>query len=422
MSPKHLWLQACIDDLCESVVDCLNRTAPITDAETPYKMIRTTNVRDGWINLSGVNCVDLRTFEKWTRRQIPQKGDIILTREAPLGEVGMIRSDDNVFLGQRLVSYRVNKEKADNRFILYAFQDGFVKSQIKAFGSGSTVEHMRVPDSKKLIVNLPPLSIQRRIASILSAYDDLIENNSRRIAILEEMARRFYEEWFVHFRFPGHENILIVESAFGLIPEGWEISHLDSLIEFNPRTSVPKDGEKLFVPMSALSESSMYIGPIETKVGNSGAKFQNGDTLFARITPCHENGKTGYVNFLPKEQLTACGSTEFIVLRSRELCSEMVYFLARSERFRNIAIKSMSGATGRQRVRTESLQELTMAKPDKSVLRQFQNYVAPMFKSILALSNKNVNLRAQRDILLPKLISGEIDVSQAEDALEGIAV
>jgi len=239
-----------------------------------------------------------------------------------------------VFLGQRLVSYRANPAKLDNRFLLYAFQGRDVQAQVKGLGSGATVEHMRVPDCEKLTLSLPPLSEQRRIASILSAYDDLIENNTRRIAILEEMARRIYEEWFVRFRFPGHEQVKMLESELGLIPEGWKVVAASDAITINPKVRVPKEGLKPFVPMGSLSENSMLISDIEEREGNSGSKFQNGDTLFARITPCLENGKTGFVQFLPADDSVAFGSTEFIVLRSRSLCPEYVYALARSDEFR----------------------------------------------------------------------------------------
>jgi len=224
------WQSVCIKDVCDSIVDCVNKTAPIVDWETPYKMIRTTNVKSGWVNLAGVRYVSEETYVKWTRRDLPKKGDVILTREAPLGEVGMIRSEDTIFLGQRLVQYRANRTKLDNRFLLYAFQSDDLQGQIKSFGSGSTVEHMRVPDCEKLMLQLPPLPVQTKIADILSAYDDLIENNTRRIKILEEMAQLLYREWFVNFRFLGHEDVKLVESAIGLIPEGWEVRNIGSLL------------------------------------------------------------------------------------------------------------------------------------------------------------------------------------------------
>lgn len=102
------WPRVSVSEICESIVDCVNKTAPVVDSTTPYKMIRTTNVKKGWVNLAEVKSVSKEVFEKWTRRQLPRKGDVILTREAPLGEVGMLRSHDQVFLGQRLVSYRAD--------------------------------------------------------------------------------------------------------------------------------------------------------------------------------------------------------------------------------------------------------------------------------------------------------------------------
>ncbi|KRV22376.1 hypothetical protein AN459_17705 [Pseudomonas aeruginosa] len=278
--------------------------------------------------------------------------------------------------------------------------------------TGATVPHLNMSDIRGLsIPALPDRKKQRWIATTLAAYDDLIENNTRRIEILEEMARRLYEEWFVQFRFPGHEGVEFKESELGLIPEGWKVVALETAVEINPKTKVERDGEKVFVPMGALSETGMVISGWEIKSGNSGAKFQNGDTLVARISPCLENGKTGFVDFLPATQPTACGSTEFIVLRSRSLCPEMVYCLSRSDRFREVAMKSMSGATGRQRVRVESLLGYPIAQPENELVAKYHAFAQPCFKEIRVLANKNANLRQQRDLLLPKLISGEIDVS-----------
>lgn len=264
---------------------------------------------------------------------------------------------------------------------------------------------------KGVPARVPDIPTQRRIASILSAYDDLIENNTRRIAILEEMARRIYEEWFVRFRFPGHEQVKRVESELGLIPEGWKVVAASDAITINPKVRVPKEGLKPFVPMGSLSENSMLITGIEEREGNSGSKFQNGDTLFARITPCLENGKTGFVQFLPSHDAVAFGSTEFIVLRSRALCPEYVYALARSDEFRANAIKSMSGATGRQRVKEACFDAFLLAQPDAETLQSYREIAQPMFAMIRKLAAKNANLRATRDLLLPKLISGELDVS-----------
>ena len=156
---------------------------------------------------------------------------------------------------------------------------------------------------------------------------------------------------------------------------------------------------------------------MEAREGNSGSKFKNGDTLFARITPCLENGKTGFVQFLPTDDTVACGSTEFIVLRSRTVCPEYVYLMARSSEFRDNAIKSMSGATGRQRVQEACFNRFFIAQPDNDTLVRFKGIVGPMFRLIHSLSSRNLNLRTARDFLLPKLISGRISVETADEEL-----
>ena len=169
-------------------------------------------------------------------------------------------------------------------------------------------------------INLPSLEVQRRLRQgILSPFDVSIENNLRRVRILERAARLVYREWFVEVRAP------MEPAARRLLRE---------CLEVNPKVVVPREGEKPFVPMGALSNHSMLIGNVEQRTGNSGSKFTNGDTLFARITPCLENGKTGFVQFLPDARSVAFGSTEFIVLRSRTLTPEFVYLLARTDEFR----------------------------------------------------------------------------------------
>jgi type I restriction enzyme S subunit len=157
----------------------------------------------------------------------------------------------------------------------------------------------------------------------------------------------------------------------------------------------------------------MLITDIETRAGNSGSKFQNGDTLFARITPCLENGKTGYVQFLPNATSVAFGSTEFIVLRSRTLTPEFVYLLARSEEFRGVAIKSMSGATGRQRVQEQCFNDFHIVQPPRELLETFTSIVAPSFQLIFRLQLQLENLRRTRDLLLPRLLSGQISCAGA---------
>ena len=283
-----------------------------------------------------------------------------------------------------------------------------------ASAGGTAQKNLLLRDLRAFKVSLPPYPTQQKIAAILSTYDDLIENNIRRIKILEEMAQALYREWFVDFRFPGHEGVRRVESELGLVPDGWEIVKIPDAVIINPRIALSKEGIKPFLSMGCLSENTMNVQTIESREGNSGSKFQNSDTLFARITPCLENGKTVFVQFLPTDSDIAFGSTEFIVLRSKTLTPEFVYLLSRTESFRDNAIKSMSGATGRQRVQEECFKKYLIAHPDTNTLNAFNEVIKPIFQSVYTLSLKNTTLRRTRDLLLPKLISGELDVSELE--------
>ena len=285
-----------------------------------------------------------------------------------------------------------------------------LQANISGYITGAAQPKLSQGNLCRIKLNIPEIETQNKIASVLNNYDNLIENNNRRIAILADMAQSLYREWFVKFRFPGHENVKFKDSPLGQIPEGWEVKAATDVIEFAPKMSLPKDDEKPFVAMPSISTSSMIIGDIEMRAGNSGTKFKNGDTLMARITPCLQNGKIGFVQFLDEENPLGFGSTEFIVMRSKGLTPEFVYCLARSDSFRGNAINSMAGADGRQRVKNDCFKSYYLAVPPKDILDQFSVLSEAAFKEIFTLSKKNKNLKKQRDMLLPKLISGAITV------------
>jgi type I restriction enzyme S subunit len=161
--------------------------------------------------------------------------------------------------------------------------------------------------------------------------------------------------------------------------------------------------------MADLPTNSMVIQNSILREGRSGSKFMNGDTLLARITPCLENGKTAFVQFLAEGEV-ARGSTEFIVLRSRRLTPEFVYCLARTYKFRENAIKSMVGSSGRQRVQESCFSEFPVTIPTASLLNLFTELAEPAFRMVYLLHSQNEKLRTARDLLLPRLMSGEVAV------------
>jgi len=405
------------------LADCVNllagfafKSQQFTDKPDDVPLVKGENVSQGcilWDISKRWPSSDWEKLEKF--HLVP--GDVVLAMDRPWIPAGLkwsyIRAGDpKALLVQRCARLRSSNGLLDQDFLRFVIGGPGFESYIVPITTGVNVPHISGQQILDFEFTLPPLPVQQRIAGILSAYDELMENSQRRIRLLEAMARALYREWFVHFRFPGHEKLPRIASPLGDIPQGWEVKRMPECVDISPRVSVPRDGEKPFVPMGCLSNDSMLISDIESRAGNSGAKFQNGDTLFARITPCLENGKTGFVQFLPDAQSVAFGSTEFIVLRSRTLTPEFVYLLARSDEFRGVAIKSMSGATGRQRVQEKCFDDFQIVQAPRALLDRFSAIVAPSFRLIYKLHLQIQNLRRTRDLLLPRLLSGQVNLKQ----------
>ncbi|MDA3880571.1 MAG: restriction endonuclease subunit S [Prolixibacteraceae bacterium] len=212
------WKEYKLDDLTEKIVDCEHKTAPIQGVG--YPSIRTPNIGKGRLLLEGVNRVSYKTYKAWNKRAIPKYPDLVLAREAPLGNISQIPKDLDVCLGQRTVLISPDLLKVNPRFLCYRILSEDIQHTMHSRGGGSTVPHLNVKEIRNLPITTPPLPTQRKIASILSAYDDLIENNLKRIKLLEEMAQITYEEWFVRMKFPGHE-IAVFDEETGL-PEEWK--------------------------------------------------------------------------------------------------------------------------------------------------------------------------------------------------------
>lgn len=343
--------------------------------------------------------------KKYIRSLIPKGSTCVVT----IGSIGkkMTMAHCDCFINQAMNAIIPN-EHFDNEYVYYAVKN--VIGNLKALDSGTASGRENVSKSafsKMEVTITDDIISQRKIGSILAAYDDLIENNQKQIKLLEEAAQRLYKEWFVDLRFPGHEHTKIVDG----VPEGWKPCTLDDVIEFDPKVRLDKDRVKQFVPMSALSTSSMVLDIneiIETK-SNSGSKFQNGDTLLARITPCLENGKTAFVYGLESDE-GAVGSTEYIVMRSKRLNPYMVYLLSRTSVFRQAAINSMSGSDGRQRVKADKLEALAYLLAPTGLIHSFERIASPMFEMIFELNKQIFATTEARDRLLPKLMSGEVEV------------
>ena len=380
-----------LKQLCSEIVDCVNKTAPTSDAPTPYKMLRTSDIREGKINLENLNCVTKEVYEKWTRRGKLQKGDVIFTREAPLGEAGLVREEKNYFLGQRLVLFRANDKICDGRFLMYSLLWHDNKQAIISKGVGSTVAHLRVPECENIEIKAPDLDIQHRIADILSAYDDLIENNQKQIKLLEEAAQRLYKEWFVNLRFPGHENTKIVDG----VPEGWRISSIYDVFDI-------KYGKNL--PTSKITKAGQY--PVYGASGVIGYYNEKNCDDYATLVTSRGNGSGDVFRTHHKQSYVTNNS--FIARRNDKnsfIENEFTFQL-----FSNTDFKKLCTGSAQPQLTNTSIQKIKILLPNRQLIEKYQRCTIEMSEKQEALYQEQRALTQARNRLLPKLMNGTVEV------------
>lgn len=385
------WETYKLKQLCSEIVDCVNKTAPTSDVSTPYKMLRTSDIRDGKINLENLNCVTKEVYEKWTRRGKLQKGDVIFTREAPLGEVGLVREEKNYFLGQRLVLFRANNKMCDGRFLMYSLLWHDNKQAIISKGVGSTVAHLRVPECENIEIKVPDLDAQHRIADILSAYDDLIENNQKQIKLLEEAAQRLYKEWFVDLRFPGHENTKIVDG----VPEGWRISLIYDVFDI-------KYGKNL--PTSKITKAGQY--PVYGASGVIGYYNEKNCDDYATLVTSRGNG-SGDV-FRTHHKQSYITNNSFIARRNDKnsfIENEFTFQL-----FSNTDFKKLCTGSAQPQLTNTSIQKIKILLPNRQLIEKYQRCTIEMSEKQEALYQEQRALTQARNRLLPKLMNETVEV------------
>lgn len=350
-----------------------------------------------------------------------KKGDFLivmtdLTQNAPiLGSPAFIKENNRFLHNQRLGKIvELRERELDLNFLYYLFNTDPVRGQIKATATGATVKHTAPDRIYAVEVELPSsIHTQRKIASILSAYDDLIENNTRRIAILEEMAQAIYQEWFVRFRYPGHEKNKMVESALGMIPEGWDLTVVEEAFQIlgggTPSTKEPEYWDQgdinWYSPSDLTSTDTMFIKESTKKITIKGLR-ESAARMFSAYSVMMTSRATIGVTAI--NTFPACTNQGFITCIPNEKLStyQIYYWIAGNrEKISRIA----SGATFKEINRT-TFKQLPIIIPDIDISRQFNNTVETIFKQVENIIARNINLKKTRDLLLPKLISGEIDV------------
>ena len=404
----------------------------VSDSAAP-RLLRGDNIVQGRLRWDGVKRWPAETAAPMAKFRL-HEGDVVLAMDRPWIEAGLKfasihREDLPALLVQRVARLR-GGEGLDTRFLKYVIGCRDFSDYVLSVQTGTAVPHISARQIEDYEFDLPPLDEQTAIASILGRLDDKIQLNRRMNATLEAMARALFRSWFVDFdpvraKMEGRDTGLptdiadlfpdrLVASEIGWSPEGWPVTPLTSLMEVNPKRSLQRGEIAPYLDMANMPTQGHVPDSIVDRSFGSGMRFVNGDTLIARITPCLENGKTAYVDFL-RDHEVGWGSTEFIVLKPQSpLPDQFAYCLARSTGFREFAVQSMSGTSGRQRVPASALSEFLMAAPPASLGAEFGNVAGFLFERASRAARESRALSALRDALLPKLVSGKVRVNAFE--------
>ncbi|HOW61684.1 MAG TPA: restriction endonuclease subunit S [Candidatus Contendobacter sp.] len=400
---KHLSVRP-IRDYCLGIYDGPHATPKDSDDGPIFLGIKNIT-EDGRLDFSEIRHVSENEFSKWTRRVSPQPGDVVFTYEATLHRYAIIPDGFRGCLGRRVALIRPDSSLTDSRYLLYFFlSHGWRKVVEGNVISGATVDRIPLERFPSFPAAIPSLPVQREVASILSTYDDLIENNRRRMALLEESARLLYREWFVRLRFPGHEHVRIIDG----VPEGWERKNIGSVAEINRQSlTAAHDGEIEYVDISSvtpnhITETTTYN--FRNAPSRARRIVRHGDIIWSCVRP---NRRSHAVIWQPLSNLIA--STGFAVITPTELPTSYLYQATTTDTFVGYLENHARGAAY-PAVVAGDFERAEIFVPSRILVASFDELAQPLLAQIHNLRQQNQRLRAARDLLLPRLMSGEIAV------------
>lgn len=376
--------------IAEAIVDCEHKTAPEGDG---YALsVGTRAMKEGRIVLDACKRVSEDTYVTWTRRMRPIEGDLILAREAPVGQVVRVPDDPRVCLGQRTVMIRPDRSAVHPRFLHYWLLGPDAQHAMNSVAAGATVPHLNVADIRNLDVSRMPrdLGQQAMAAEVLGSIDDLIENNRRRVAVLEEIARAIYREWFVHFRYPGHDDVPLVDSPLGPIPDGWEALTVGDVLELRYGKALKKD-DRRGGPVAVVSSAGV--------VGWHDEPLVAGPTIVVG-----RKGNVGSVTWVDGDAWPI--DTAYFV--DSELPLRYVAEQLRGTEFLN----THAAVPGLSRDQAYSRPFL---RPTVNVMQAFDVAAGTLASEARAITGASERLSDLRNLLLPKLVAGHVSPTWIDD-------
>lgn len=401
------WEKVAIKDICTGIYDGPHATPPLSDTGAIFLGI--SNFNNGRLDFSDIRYISEDDLPKWTKRVIPQKNDIVFSYEATLNLYAIIPEGFRGCLGRRMALLRVDETKADYKFLYYYFYSDTWRATVNEnIVLGATVDRIPLIKFPDFPVELPPLETQHRIADILSAYDDLIENNQKQIKLLEEAAQRLYKEWFVNLRFPGHENTKIVDG----VPEGWRVASIADICDTvgggTPSTKIQsyyEKGDILWVtPTDITRNFSLALLDTEKKITPEGLKNSSAKMLPAETILMTSRASVGFFGMCKYEVCTNQGFISCIPKREN-----LQMYLLFNLKSRVEEIRQKAGGSTYLEISKTVFRELKIILPKDEVLAEYQKNVHDIFDEIYCRTEMIKNLVDMRNRLLPKLMNGEVE-------------
>jgi len=429
------WQSMELEKAMDVILDYRGKSPKKTKSGVP--LVTAKIVKDGRIN-DATEFIATDDYDSWMRRGLPKTGDVLLTTEAPLGEVAQIR-DARIALAQRLIALRGNKEILDNTFLKYLLQSSTVQNELLSRSTGTTVVGIKQKELRKITLNLPPIDEQRKIGDILGTLDDKIELNRQMNRTLEAIARAFFKAWFVDFEpvkakaagatsFRGLPQAVFDElpngftdTGQGPVPVGWDIVPLSDLVELigggtpKRKTAEYWDGDiPWFSVRDAPNDSDVWVIDTEEKITESGVANSSAKIMEKGTSIISARGTVGRLALtaVPMSMNQSC----YGVTGGKGVGGYFVYFTLHHA---VVELQQRTHGSVFDTITRKTFDGMSRARPQPEVLSAFEDVVDPYLMKMRGNLFESAVLRSIRDTLLPKLISGELRVPVAEGGANG---
>lgn len=404
------WEKVKLNDICSSIYDGDHNAPPKSDTGVPFVTISNIDAADGSIDFSNTAHVPNSYFESLKPERRPRPDDVLYSVVGSFGIPSLVK-DQKPFVFQRHVAILRPNDRIEPEYLYYSMKSRNFYHWADSVAIGAAQRTVTLGQLREKTIALPPLPAQRRIAGVLSAYDKLIENNRRQIKLLEEAAQRLYKEWFVDLRFPGHETTPIHNG----IPEGWTKGSLLDLADVVRGCSYSSDqivaGNRTLINLGNLTPFGGFRFGYEKPFSGKARPDQTvcqGDVVMGLTEQA--TGLAGYAALLPCVPTDSVISADLVKLSPREGVPRLfVYALLQYGRL-SALISPLANGTKIKHLRPESLPRAVALLPATALMKRYAEVVKPMFDKIALAQQQIVAAREARDRLLPKLMSGEIEV------------